>query len=102
MQETLNSKKKGDAAFRQKDFRAAIENYTQVIFFSPPPPPPPFLSEFWLKGRNERFKRLPFHEAWSPPNCAIPWGYTGDLVMGESSRILFLFGRRFSGTSAPK
>ena len=35
MQETLNSKKKGDAAFRQKDFRAAIENYTQVIFFPP-------------------------------------------------------------------
>ena len=33
MQETLTSKKKGDAAFRQKDFKAAIENYTQVIFF---------------------------------------------------------------------
>ncbi|XP_050249655.1 serine/threonine-protein kinase BSK3-like [Quercus robur] len=31
MQETLNSKKKGDAAFRQKDFRAAIENYTQFV-----------------------------------------------------------------------
>lgn len=32
MQETLNSKKKGDAAFRQKDFRAAIDCYTQVSF----------------------------------------------------------------------
>ncbi|XP_075508572.1 serine/threonine-protein kinase BSK7-like [Primulina tabacum] len=31
MQETLNSKKKGDVAFRQKDFRAAIECYTQFI-----------------------------------------------------------------------
>ncbi|KAL5981502.1 Serine/threonine-protein kinase bsk5 [Asimina triloba] len=31
MQETLNSKKKGDAAFRHKDFRAAIECYTQFI-----------------------------------------------------------------------
>lgn len=33
MQETLSSKKKGDTAFHQKDFRAAIENYTQVMFF---------------------------------------------------------------------
>ncbi|KAG6666827.1 hypothetical protein I3843_01G055700 [Carya illinoinensis] len=31
MQETLNSKKKGDTAFHQKDFRAAIENYTQFV-----------------------------------------------------------------------
>ncbi|MBA0863134.1 hypothetical protein Goshw_017154 [Gossypium schwendimanii] len=31
MQETLNSKKKGDAAFRQKDFKEAIECYTQFI-----------------------------------------------------------------------
>ncbi|XP_057978317.1 serine/threonine-protein kinase BSK7-like isoform X1 [Malania oleifera] len=31
MQETLNSKKKGDAAFRHKDFKAAIECYTQFI-----------------------------------------------------------------------
>ncbi|CAK9181000.1 unnamed protein product [Ilex paraguariensis] len=31
MQETLNSKKKGDAAFRHKDFRAAIECYTQAM-----------------------------------------------------------------------
>ncbi|KAK7292663.1 hypothetical protein RJT34_15514 [Clitoria ternatea] len=31
MQETLNCKKKGDAAFRQKDFRLAIECYTQFI-----------------------------------------------------------------------
>ncbi|KAL1326566.1 hypothetical protein HN51_036682 [Arachis hypogaea] len=31
MQETLNSKKKGDAAFRQKDFRTAIDSYTQFI-----------------------------------------------------------------------
>lgn len=30
MQETLNSKKKGDVAFRHKDFRASIECYTQV------------------------------------------------------------------------
>ncbi|CAI9094047.1 OLC1v1029698C3 [Oldenlandia corymbosa var. corymbosa] len=30
MQETLNSKKKGDVAFRHKDFKAAIECYTQV------------------------------------------------------------------------
>ena len=30
MQETLNSKKKGDVAFRHKDLRAAIECYTQV------------------------------------------------------------------------
>ena len=32
MQETLNSKKKGDTAFHQKNFKAAIENYTQVMF----------------------------------------------------------------------
>jgi len=32
MQESLNSKKKGDVAFRQKDFREAIECYTQVEF----------------------------------------------------------------------
>ncbi|KAJ4953286.1 hypothetical protein NE237_030118 [Protea cynaroides] len=31
IQETLNSKKKGDVAFRYKDFRAAIECYTQFI-----------------------------------------------------------------------
>ncbi|XP_044476572.1 serine/threonine-protein kinase BSK8-like [Mangifera indica] len=31
MQETLNAKKKGDAAFRHKDFRASIECYTQFI-----------------------------------------------------------------------
>lgn len=30
MQESLNSKKKGDAAFRQKEFSTAIECYTQV------------------------------------------------------------------------
>lgn len=31
MQETLNSKKKGDAAFRQKEFKSAIECYTLFI-----------------------------------------------------------------------
>ncbi|KAH9787910.1 serine/threonine-protein kinase BSK3 [Citrus sinensis] len=31
MQETLNSKKKGDVAFRQKDLKDAIECYTQFI-----------------------------------------------------------------------
>ncbi|TYH97703.1 hypothetical protein ES332_A12G260400v1 [Gossypium tomentosum] len=31
MQETLTSKKKGDVAFRHKDFRAALECYTQFI-----------------------------------------------------------------------
>jgi hypothetical protein len=31
MQETLNTKKKGDASFKQKDFRVAIECYTQVF-----------------------------------------------------------------------
>ncbi|KAL4282990.1 hypothetical protein GQ457_16G026010 [Hibiscus cannabinus] len=31
MQETLTSKKKGDAAFRHKDFTAAIESYTQYF-----------------------------------------------------------------------
>ncbi|XP_050378822.1 serine/threonine-protein kinase BSK7 [Argentina anserina] len=31
MQETLNSKKKGDVSFRHKDFRAAIDCYTQFI-----------------------------------------------------------------------
>ncbi|XP_042414023.1 probable serine/threonine-protein kinase BSK3 isoform X2 [Zingiber officinale] len=31
MQETLNSKKKGDTAFRHKDFNTAIECYTQFI-----------------------------------------------------------------------
>ncbi|KAF9668946.1 hypothetical protein SADUNF_Sadunf14G0056300 [Salix dunnii] len=31
MQETLNTKKKGDASFKQKDFRVAIECYTQFI-----------------------------------------------------------------------
>ncbi|GAV57947.1 Pkinase_Tyr domain-containing protein/TPR_11 domain-containing protein [Cephalotus follicularis] len=31
MQETLNSKKKGDVAFRHKDFRAAIECYSLFI-----------------------------------------------------------------------
>ena len=36
MQETLNSKKKGDVAFRHKDFRAAIECYTQVKMVNHP------------------------------------------------------------------
>ncbi|KAI4370075.1 hypothetical protein MLD38_018459 [Melastoma candidum] len=31
MQETLNSKKKGDSAFRHKDFNAAVDCYTQFI-----------------------------------------------------------------------
>ncbi|KAI5655493.1 hypothetical protein M9H77_32680 [Catharanthus roseus] len=31
MQETLNSKKKGDAAFRHKEFKAAIDCYSQFI-----------------------------------------------------------------------
>ncbi|KAH6762027.1 kinase with tetratricopeptide repeat domain-containing protein [Perilla frutescens var. hirtella] len=31
MQETLNSKKQGDAAFRAKDFAAAVDCYTQFI-----------------------------------------------------------------------
>ncbi|XP_021735829.1 probable serine/threonine-protein kinase At5g41260 [Chenopodium quinoa] len=31
MQDTLTSKKKGDAAFRQKDFKTAIECYSQFI-----------------------------------------------------------------------
>ncbi|CAI0414408.1 unnamed protein product [Linum tenue] len=31
MQDTLNSKKKGDVAFRHKEFKAAIECYTQFI-----------------------------------------------------------------------
>jgi len=31
MQETLNSKKKGDAAFRHKDYRSAVEFYSQFI-----------------------------------------------------------------------
>lgn len=31
MQETLNSKKKGDSAFRHKEFKTAIECYTQFI-----------------------------------------------------------------------
>ncbi|CAI9098349.1 OLC1v1034981C1 [Oldenlandia corymbosa var. corymbosa] len=31
MQETLNSKKQGDAAFRAKDFTTAIDGYTQFI-----------------------------------------------------------------------
>jgi len=31
MQDTLNSKKKGDSAFRHKDFRAAIDCYSQFI-----------------------------------------------------------------------
>ena len=30
MQETLNSKKHGDTAFRAKDFTTAIDCYTQV------------------------------------------------------------------------
>jgi len=31
MQETLNSKKHGDGAFRVKDFGTAIDYFTQVI-----------------------------------------------------------------------
>ncbi|KAM7256234.1 hypothetical protein ACFE04_011975 [Oxalis oulophora] len=31
VQETINSKKNGDAAFRHKDFKAAIESYSQFI-----------------------------------------------------------------------
>jgi hypothetical protein len=34
MQDTLNSKKKGDNAFRQKDFSSAIDCYSQVDFAS--------------------------------------------------------------------
>lgn len=32
MQDSLNCKQKGDAAFRHKDFKLAIESYTQVHF----------------------------------------------------------------------
>lgn len=32
MQETLNSKKHGDTAFRAKDFATAIDCYTQVSY----------------------------------------------------------------------
>lgn len=35
MQETLNSKKHGDTAFRAKDFGTAIDCYTQVSFLIP-------------------------------------------------------------------
>ncbi|KAI7737814.1 hypothetical protein M8C21_011130, partial [Ambrosia artemisiifolia] len=35
MQESLNSKKKGDAAFRHKDFTTAIQCYTQFIEHGP-------------------------------------------------------------------
>lgn len=34
MQDTLTSKKKGDVAFRHKDFRVAIDCYTQVRTFN--------------------------------------------------------------------
>ena len=30
MQQSLDSKKKGDSAFKQKDFKSAIERFTQV------------------------------------------------------------------------
>lgn len=30
MQETLNSRKKGDVAFKEKDFKTAIDWYSQV------------------------------------------------------------------------
>lgn len=33
MQQTIDSKKKGDSAFRMKDFKTAIEGYTQVSNF---------------------------------------------------------------------
>lgn len=33
IQETLNSKKRGDAAFRSKDLATAIDCYTQVSHF---------------------------------------------------------------------
>lgn len=35
MQETLNSKKLGDGAFRNRDFNAAIDCYTQVCLSGP-------------------------------------------------------------------
>lgn len=35
MQETLNSKKHGDTAFRTKDFGTAVDYYTQVMSLSP-------------------------------------------------------------------
>ena len=39
MQDMLNSRKRGDVAFREKDFKTAIECYTQVlILFSSPSP----------------------------------------------------------------
>lgn len=31
MKESLNTRKKGDADFRDKDFKTAIDSYTQVI-----------------------------------------------------------------------
>ena len=31
MQEMLSAKKRGDSAFREKDFKAAIDCYTQVV-----------------------------------------------------------------------
>jgi len=32
MQQSLESKKKGDISFKQKDFKSAIEQYTEVDF----------------------------------------------------------------------
>jgi len=34
MQDMLNSRKRGDMAFREKDFKTAIDCYTQVYYTS--------------------------------------------------------------------
>lgn len=36
MQDMLNSRKRGDMAFREKDFKTAIDCYTQVLILCAP------------------------------------------------------------------
>lgn len=65
MQETLNSKKLGDSAFRAKDFTAAIDCYRQVSFV----PVLFLLFAIWnlsVPSPNHKFSFLLFY------NCADP------------------------------
>ena len=49
MQETLNSKKQGDSAFRAKDFTNAIDCYTQV---------PPYIVLYCQHKESDRHDNL--------------------------------------------
>ncbi|GFP99293.1 probable serine/threonine-protein kinase at5g41260 [Phtheirospermum japonicum] len=69
-EDTLNSKKKGDTAFRHKDFRVAIDCYTQVKCFCLYPTRTRHCSIRALPEPNP----IPYHPTGKPPRRFIDVG----------------------------